>query len=484
MLSPRRTSISTRLTSMNMLVSGVALLLACAAFITYDWISFRDTLVQTMSVRAQIIGSNSISALLFDDPGSGEKTLSALGADPHILSAGTYTPDGRLFAAYRREAMRELPPLPAIPPSQTQADWFRDGEFTLVRSIVFDGKPVAIVYIRSDLQQMSERLKRFAEIVVLVLLASLSAALGVSWMSQRAVSNPLMDLAVTARIVSREKNYSLRATPTGRRDEIDILINAFNEMLVQIQARDAALQSAREELEERVQQRTAELSAANKDLEAFSYSVSHDLRAPLRSIDGFSNILLEDYADALDGTGKDHLHRVRLATQHMSVLIDDLLRLSKVTRTTIVRKTLDLTALARTIAEEAEQSDPQRQVEFVIGDGLIAEGDFGLIRVVMENLLGNAWKYTSKHARGRIEFGACPPNGNGRPAFFVRDDGAGFDSAYASQLFGAFQRLHTDSEFPGTGIGLATVQRIVRRHGGEVWAEGAIEKGATFYFSL
>jgi light-regulated signal transduction histidine kinase (bacteriophytochrome) len=226
----------------------------------------------------------------------------------------------------------------------------------------------------------------------------------------------------------------------------------------------------------------AELTAANNELEAFSYSVSHDLRAPLRSLDGFCQALLEDCADKLDLAGQDHLHRVRLAAQRMSVLIDEMLNLSRVTRSAMRREKLDLTAVAKSIARELQQTEPGRQVEFVIENDLNAVGDSQLLQAAMENLLSNSWKCTSAHPSARIEFGKSQLNG--RCSFFVRDDGAGFDPRYADRLFGVFQRLHTATEFPGTGIGLAIVQRIIHRHGGEIWAEGAIEKGATFYFTL
>ncbi len=229
-------------------------------------------------------------------------------------------------------------------------------------------------------------------------------------------------------------------------------------------------------------ERTFELAALNKELAAFAYSVSHDLRAPLRGIDGFSQALLEDYADKLDAEGQDYLRRVRAASQRMGQLIDDLLKLSRVTRAQVRRETVDLSSLAQVVAAELEQREPERQVEFVIGEGLITKGDARLLRVMLENLLGNAWKFTAKHPRTRIEFRVTQHKGES--AYFVRDDGVGFDMAYADKLFGAFQRLHSADEFEGTGIGLATVQRIIHRHGGRVWAEGAEEQGATFYFTL
>jgi signal transduction histidine kinase len=226
----------------------------------------------------------------------------------------------------------------------------------------------------------------------------------------------------------------------------------------------------------------AQLAVANRELEAFSYSVSHDLRAPLRSIDGFSQALLEDYGPHLDAAGQDMLRRVRAGSQRMAQLIDDLLDLSRVTRSELRRELVDLTALARDVAADLRLAQPDRQVEFVVAAGLLAHGDSHLLRLLLENLLGNAWKFTGKHPRARVEFGMIGDGEQRR--YFVRDDGAGFDMAYVNKLFGTFQRLHPASEFAGTGIGLATVQRIVHRHGGRVWAEGAVEQGATFYFTL
>ncbi len=237
-----------------------------------------------------------------------------------------------------------------------------------------------------------------------------------------------------------------------------------------------------EELEQRVFQRTAQLEAANKELETFSYSVSHDLSSPLRSIDGFSQALLEDFIDKLDTQGKDYLHRIRAASQRMAQLINDMLKLSHVTRSEMRHEIVDLSAVTRLIAAELQQLEPDRQVEFVIKDGIMANGDPRLLEAMLQNLLGNAWKFTKKHPRATIEFGVMPENG--KLTYYVRDDGAGFEMAFADKMFGAFQRLHAMSEFEGNGIGLATVKRIVQRHGGRIWAQGEVGKGATFYFVL
>ncbi len=228
--------------------------------------------------------------------------------------------------------------------------------------------------------------------------------------------------------------------------------------------------------------RATQLESANKELESFSYSVSHDLRAPLRSIDGFSQALLEDYEDTLDEQGKGYLHRVRAASQRMAQLIDDLLNLSRVSRAEMTNEKVNLSEIARGIAQELQRTEPGRRVIFNIAEGITVEGDARLLRVVLDNLLGNAWKYTSKREHATIEFGGM--NDSEIVSYFVRDNGAGFDMAYSNKLFGAFQRLHGTDEFPGTGVGLATVQRIIHRHGGKVWAEAENEKGATFYFTI
>ncbi len=231
-----------------------------------------------------------------------------------------------------------------------------------------------------------------------------------------------------------------------------------------------------------LEQRTTALEAANKELEAFSYSVSHDLRAPLRSIDGFSKILIEQYPDRLDERGRDYLGRVRAASQRMARLIDDMLNLSRVGRAPLHREPVDLSALATAMLDELCQREPERRVEITILSGMVASGDPALLRMVLDNLLSNAWKFTSGCTVARIEVGEYMQDHE--RVFYVRDNGAGFDMTYVDRLFTPFQRLHTEQEFPGTGIGLAIVQRIINRHGGRVWAEGETGKGATIYFTL
>jgi PAS domain S-box-containing protein len=272
------------------------------------------------------------------------------------------------------------------------------------------------------------------------------------------------------------------AFPVARRGGgLESVVVTFVDVTDRVKA-ETRIRDLNRELELRVLQRTAELSAANRELESFAYSVSHDLRSPLRGIDGFSRALLEDYAAALDDRGRHYLERLCAAARRMGTLIDDLLELSRYTRQEMRRTRVDLSAVAGEILAELHTGEPARKAETIVQPGLAAEGDPSLIRAVLQNLLENAWKFTGGREEARIEFGQTARDGQG--CYFVRDNGVGFEMCYAGKLFGAFQRLHSREQFPGTGIGLATVQRIVRRHGGRAWAEAEAGKGATFYFTL
>lgn len=269
-------------------------------------------------------------------------------------------------------------------------------------------------------------------------------------------------------------------------DPVTLLAVALNVLLDDLAFREAEAEAAHKaaeaELERLVAERTRELVAVNKELESFSSSVAHDLRSPLGTIDGFTHLLLEDHGAELSEQANEYLSYVRTSVRQMTELIDDLLTLSRVTRSELRRERVDLSASARAIVDGLRRTDPGRHVEVHIQDHLVAEGDRSLLSAALNNLLGNAWKFTRGRTTARIEFG-CREEEDGR-VYFVRDNGAGFDMAYAHKLFEEFQRLHATVEFEGTGIGLATVRRIVRRHGGHVWAEGEVDRGATIYFTL
>ena len=283
--------------------------------------------------------------------------------------------------------------------------------------------------------------------------------------------------------------YVLLRQPELLRAEVETRTAELSEANLRLEAEIDQRAQAEDEirrlntdLEQRVRERTSQLEVSNRELESFSYSVSHDLRAPLRHIEGYSRILLEDYGGQLDEGVKQYVERIRRCSDRMKELIDNLLKLAQLSRKELQMKSVDLSTLAKNIAADLAADDPQRRVSFRIGERLTSFGDADLLRVALENLLGNAWKYTGKKTDAVIEFDA--EESYGRRVFYVRDNGAGFDMKHADKLFGVFQRLHSATEFEGVGVGLATVQRIVHRHGGEIWAEGEAGRGATFYFTL
>jgi signal transduction histidine kinase len=341
-------------------------------------------------------------------------------------------------------------------------------------------------------------------IIILIIIFLLCSIVAVS--IAQSISAPIKNLSKGAEIIgSGNLDYKIG---TNLKDEIGQLSRAFDKMTGDLKKITASRDELNSEITERkraegkisslneeLKHHLFQLEAANRELEAFSYSVSHDLRAPLRSVAGFSQALVEDYADKLDAEGRDSLERILAATQKMGRLIDDLLNLSRVSRSEMKREEVNLSGLAGKIADMLRQSQPERQAEFIIAEGLAARGDEHLLTIVLENLLGNAWKFTGKNPQTLIEFGMyhpfnSPPNLGGeqvvagKDVYFVKDNGAGFDMLYAGKVFSPFQRLHSMNEFPGTGIGLATVKRIINRHGGNVWIEAEVGKGTTVYFTL
>ena len=484
--------IKKKLTAILLLVSSLVLLLTSAAFVTYEVLAIRRTTLKNLSTLGRVIASNSTASLAFANEADAREILSALKAEPHVVAAGLYDKNGRLFSRYPAGL-----PLDALPPAPERDGYrFEEGYVIGLEPVAEVGNPrLGTLYLKSDMQAVSRTLRLSAAIGAGVMAISLLTAYLLAALLQGRISQPILALAEAAAAVSTRQDYSVRAPKLGE-DELGTLTDAFNQMLGRIEDQNRELRRYATELEQRVTDRTheleernealrrnaAELLAANTELDAFAYSVSHDLRAPLRSIDGFSQVLLEDYSAQLDDAGRDSLQRVRAASQRMATLIDDLLKLARFTRSEMRTEAVDLTKIAQDIVADLQRSTPERQVEFAIAPGLEARGDARLLRVALENLLRNSWKYTAKQPRPRIEFESVKENGE--RVFRVRDNGAGFDMQYADKLFGVFQRLHSAADFEGTGVGLATVRRIITRHGGRIWAEGVVDKGATFYFTL
>lgn len=474
-------TISGRITRMNLLVSGSVLLLAVLAFFSYDMLSFRQSLINNLRAEAQIIGANSVSALTFDDPASAAATLQGLNRSPDVVSAAIATDDGKIFANYGPPDDTILSGRHVLAHGEMEHHWLNGRRLLLAHRIMYNASSVGVVYISATLNEIGQRARHYLLIAALILLLCMLAALVISSLLRKLVAKPIASLAETARSISREHDYSVRAEESADSIEMSVLTHAFNDMLQQIQQSEAALRKSRDELEQRVEERTAELRAVNRELESFSYTVAHDLRGPLDSITGLA-YLLAGASSQLDPNSREMVQRMQDSTKNMSALIDDLLNFARASVTPLKRDEVDLTAIALRIAGDLRSTEPMRSVDFVIADLPRVEADPGLIRIVMDNLLRNAWKYTSQHPRSCIEVGAKTTDG--RMVYFVRDDGAGFDPTRTREIFQPFHRLHSKSQFPGTGVGLVTVQRILARHGGEIWAEGRVEKGATFYFTL
>jgi signal transduction histidine kinase len=323
---------------------------------------------------------------------------------------------------------------------------------------------------------MYERLGLYGAMALVVVFLASVVAYSLSRMLQRQISRPILSLAETARAVSDRRNYTVRATKHGE-DELGVLTDAFNHMLAQIQEQN-------EGLERRVRERTAELESANDELEAFGSSAAHDLRTPLRAITGFADVLLDPRAKMPPAEAERYIRMIRDGSTQMGELINALLAFSRLGRQALARQTVDLTQLARDVYKELEREQGERHIDLRLQALPAADGDPALLRVVFANLLSNALKYTRLRETAVIEIGVTGAKDKNVPVYFVRDNGVGFDMSDAQKLFGVFQRLHHAHEFEGTGVGLATVRRIIDRHGGRIWAEATPDAGATFYFTL
>lgn len=475
-----------------------ALLVAVTGLSIYEMARYREDWRNQLEAQARLLARATAPALAFDDVESAEAYLALAEARPEIAAAAIYNARGKRFAEYRR-AGEPGGPFPALP----GADGSRiEGRRLLVfQRIVEHGEILGTVYLEADYELLG-RLAHHLLILGAVMTASLVVALLVAGWMQRSMTRPILAMAAVTRRVVEGRDFSLRVDKTTD-DEIGDLVDAFNGLLAEVGRRTEDLEAtnrrlAREvaereraerelrdladDLERRVEERTAQLQAVNQELEGFSYSVSHDLRAPLRAVAGFAKVLEEDYADRLDDEGRRLLGVVQSEAQRMGQLIDELLAFSRLGRKEMQISRVDMTELARGTFERLVEQHPAAPPQLHLGALPQCRGDRVLLGQVWANLLSNALKFSSKRTDPRIEVNAVS-NGD-ETIYFVRDNGAGFDPRFQSKLFGVFQRLHSASEFPGIGVGLALVQRIVNRHGGRIWAESEPGEGATFYYTL
>jgi signal transduction histidine kinase len=490
-------SIRHKLALVMLATTFTALIVTGAALVIYDLRAYRDAGISELTTHAEILGRAAAPALAFNDPKAAHEYLRLLRAKPELAAAVIYDARGRQFATYTRRNL-DLP-LPRLP--EPDGAWIEDQDIVLFKRIIENNEILGTVFLRAD-HEAIERLTGYLGIFGAVMMLSLLVALAIWAWLQSVLTRPIRDMAALARRVTESRDFSLRMAKTTE-DELGRLADSFNEMLAEIGQRSEALEAssrslAREvterehvedrlrqlnaELERHVAERTAQLEAANKELEGFSYSVSHDLRAPLRAIAGYSQMLIEDHLEQLDSEARRKLEVIQDEARQMGVLIDELLAFSRLGRKAMQIAEVDMTALARTTYDGLNGQAHGVKAEFRLGTLPRGQGDRVLLGQVWANLLSNALKFSSRREIPLIEVSAI--SDEKEHVYFVRDNGAGFDPRYQSKLFGVFQRLHRSSEFPGTGVGLALVQRIVTRHGGRVWADGKPDEGATFYFTL
>ena len=474
MVPLRDMPIRRKLMTMILVISGVVLVLTCAAFIGYELLTFRQATVRQLATLGEIIAAQSTGAVAFDNQGDATEILAALKAERHIAFACLYDGKGRIFARYPATA-----PDAAFPGGpQTDGYRFAAGHLVGFTPVVQrqGNERFGTLYLNSDMGAMDERMRLYAGIAALVVLLASSVAYALSRMLQRQISQPILALADTARAISDRRDYSVRAGKHGD-DELGMLTDAFNHMLTQIQEQN-------EFLEKRVRERTSELESANAELEAFCSSAAHDLRTPLRTITGFADVLLDPRGHLPPEKAQRYIRMIRDGSGQMNDLINDLLTFSRLGRQELTREKVDLHALCHRAYDALENDRRERTVAWRLHPLPPADGDAALLHVVFTNLLSNALKYTRPRANAAIEVGVTVEPGETHPVYFVRDNGVGFAMRDTEKLFGLFQRLHHAHEFEGTGVGLATVRRIIDRHGGRIWAEAAPDAGATFFFTL
>jgi len=459
------------------LISGVVLLVTCITFFFYELYAFRKTTTEKLSTIGKIIAANSTAALAFANQDDAKEILAAVKTEPHIVAAGLYDSEGKLFSHYNSDSTIDV--FPTKPGKQGY--YFVQSHLEGFQPVMLETRQLGTLYLKSDLGAMYERLRLYGIIAGLVAVLSFLLAFLLSNFLQKIISKPILSLAETAKAISNKKDYSVRAVKTGN-DELGFLTDAFNNMLSQIEDQNATLQEFNQNLEQKVKNRTTQLELANKELETFSYSISHDLRAPLRGIIGFAAMLEEDYSSKLDPEAKRITSVIKNNTLKMGRLIDDLLAFSRMSRQDIKKTKISTTAMANEVIQDLLPENKNGHVKWIVHEMPDIKGDINAMRQVWINLVSNAIKYSATKQQPEIEIGYR--DGEEETTFFVKDNGVGFDEKYKDKLFKVFQRLHSAEEFEGTGVGLAIVEKIISKHGGRVWAEAEENKGACFYFSL
>ena len=456
----RRMSIRERLILLGMGPSLLIILLGAGVFAMYDYLSFRQRITQNFDALASFIALSTRAALRFDNADFAQKVLAGVQAQRQVNFAAIYHRDGTLFSVYpdTPQVIAAVRNMPKVEKARIQGSGVH-----IVKPMLLEETTIGYVYIHGGFQDYWRRLQVLLLGTGGAIILLTFGAYALASQMQRHISGPVNKLAETARKVSEEKNYAARVADQTM-PELATFTTAFNEML------------------DKIEERTNEVESANKELEAFNYTVSHDLRGPLRIINSYSQILCKSHGEVLPPEGRLLLDKIQANVRRMGGLIDDLLAFSRVDAEQLVRRELDLDVLATQVFKDLEAGANGQQVVFSAHTGAKVVADESLMTQALHNLISNALKYSRNREVSEIELGSM--QNNGKPVYYVRDNGVGFDMRFSTKLFGIFQRLHHSSEFEGTGVGLAIVQRIIARHGGKIWAEAEVDKGATFYFTI
>jgi signal transduction histidine kinase len=469
--------IRNKLTTIIILSTLLAVTLLSSWFVYLRYDSFKTQMSSEFDTITRIIANRITAALVFEDRGSLQENLDSLALHREILLGCIYSPHEKLLTRYARDTRQQDCPANSV----GQSPGFADGTFQSLENVELSGEHLGRILVRASTSELDREimttLLSTGFLAGLAIIASLFFARHV----QRSISDPLTELQDIANKVTLEQDFSLRARKHDE-NEIGALVDAFNTMLATISRQNQLIGEHTETLERTVAERTQELAATVSELEAFNYSVSHDLKAPLRSIRGFSELLLEDFGASLAPQAQNYLQRVLHNSERMMGLIMSLLELSRISRKELDRQTFALNRMLSALVNELKAQYPERTTSVSIQDNMFITGDEQLIEVIFSNLLGNAFKYSAPKSETRIEIGMTTLHGS--PCYFVRDNGIGFDNAQAEQIFQPFSRLHPPEEFEGSGIGLATVARIVSRHRGRIWADSTPGMGSTIYFIL
>jgi signal transduction histidine kinase len=480
-----RLPINKKLTLIIFLSNIIVLLLVFLVTSAWNINSIRNATIESAQSSTRIFSQDFTKVIVFDSPHTAADTVSRLKAMPYIKNAVLYNSQGHVVFAYDASIEYHAPP----PKHQLPTNYFENGYLHLYSDVIYEQKHYGTVYYRLSTDLLNETIVNYAAATGLFIVFLVLTSLFIAYKFQNIFSSPIINLTKILNKVAKNNDYSLRAQTTEQ-NEIGQLYTDYNFMIEEISSKhdelarkNAELENHRTKLESIVMERTKELNDYAKELEAFSYSVSHDLRAPLRSINGFSAMLLEEYGPSLNDEGKDMLSRILNSSNRMGELIDDLLQLSRINQHEIAKQPINLSDIAfeifgEKLPDKINGHTPQLKVQANIK----IKADPTLIRVVMDNLISNALKYSQRRETAEIEVGSQQDISS--VTVFIKDNGVGFDMNYVKKLFTPFERLHSPGEYEGTGIGLATVKRIIERHGGEVWAQSELNRGATFYFRL